>query len=185
MKNKFLLIYILHSAFLILHSQAQTLIPKAMPTAGGYFTVGGNSLSWTIGETFYTTLQNGNIVLTQGEQQPYIMLKILNLKAFIEGFYLGGGQMQATLYNNYPLNFSNDACDSVMIMLHDSTYPYNFVASSAGLLHIDGSAVIKFPKSLINGVYYISLHHRNGIETWSKNAVSFNSTMINFDFTKP
>ena len=115
-------------------SSAQTISPKATPAAGGNFTGGDNSLSWTMGETFNTTLQVGNILLTQGQQQPYILLKILNLKAFIEGFYMGGGQMQAVLYNNDPVIYAANACDSVTVELHGAASPYNLVATSMGLL---------------------------------------------------
>ena len=77
-------------------------------------------MNWTMGETFNKTLQNNNLILTQGEQQPYILLKILNLKAFIEGFYWGGGLMQAVLYNNDPITFTQTDCDTVTIELHES-----------------------------------------------------------------
>ena len=83
--------------------------------------------------------------------------------------------MQAALYNTYPLIYPSDTCDSIRIELHASAPPYNLVASSAGLLHIDGNASIRFPLTLMNGSYYIVLHHRNAIETWSKNTVSFNT----------
>lgn len=49
---------------------AQSITPDVTPTAGGYFTGGGNSISWTMGETFTSTLQNGSVLVSQGEQQP-------------------------------------------------------------------------------------------------------------------
>lgn len=58
----------------IIGSQAQTLNPKVTPAAGGFFANGGVSLSWTLGETFNTTLSAGSKILTQGEQQPEINL---------------------------------------------------------------------------------------------------------------
>ena len=48
----------------------QSLTPKVLATAGNYATGGGLSLSQTIGETFNNTLQNGSVLLTQGQQQP-------------------------------------------------------------------------------------------------------------------
>ena len=51
---------------------AQTLTPKVSPTSGGYSTGTGISLSWTMGQTYNTTLQQGTTILTQGEQQPEI-----------------------------------------------------------------------------------------------------------------
>src|ERR1700722_4291891 len=49
---------------------AQTLSPKVSPTSGGYSTGTGISLSWTMGQTYNTTLQQNTTLLTQGEQQP-------------------------------------------------------------------------------------------------------------------
>jgi hypothetical protein len=53
---------------------AQTLSPKAIPGSGGYAQGGGNSLSWTMGETFNTTSSAGVIILSQGQQQPEMEL---------------------------------------------------------------------------------------------------------------
>ena len=181
--KKIITVIIFHSAFFILHSSlAQSLSPKVLATNGGYFTGGGNSLSWTLGETFNTTLQNGNLMLTQGEQQPNIYLKILNLKAIIEGFYTSAGQMRPALYNNnqmLPANY----CDSITVELHGVTAPYFRIASKKVILLTDGSAMAQFPLTLSNGSYYVVLRQRNSIETWSKNVVSFSSAVANFDFT--
>ncbi len=54
--------------------QAQSITPNVSPSSGGYYTNGGISISWTMGETFTTTLQNGSTLITQGEQQPEIDL---------------------------------------------------------------------------------------------------------------
>ncbi|MCX6291856.1 MAG: hypothetical protein NT126_08835, partial [Bacteroidetes bacterium] len=106
----------------------------------------------------------------------------LNLKAFIEGFYTGGGQMQAVLYNNL-MSADPTACDSVTIELHHDFPPYNLAASLTVLLHTDGTATAKFPSSLLNNSYYIVFRHRNSIETWSKDPLLFNSSAMSFDFT--
>lgn len=71
MKRIFTIIFL---ALFAIGSKAQTLSPKTTPAAGGYYTGGGASLSWTLGETFHTTLSAGNNMLTQGEQQPEINL---------------------------------------------------------------------------------------------------------------
>lgn len=67
-------LWILGFVLTTLGTNAQTLSPKVMPTSGGYSTGGGNSLSWTMGETFTATLSAGGKILTQGEQQPEINL---------------------------------------------------------------------------------------------------------------
>ena len=131
-------------------------------------------------ETFYTTLQNRNNVITQGEQQPYVLLKILNLKVFIEGYFSGGGQMEPVLYNNNNL-LPNNYCDTITVNLHGTNSPYGLVISRKALLFTDGTAQVKFPSSLANGSYYVSIRGRNTIETWSKVPVTIGGNS-NFDF---
>lgn len=162
---------------------AQTLSPNVIASGGGYFTGGGKSLSWTMGETFNKTLQSGNNMLTQGEQQPYIFLKLINVKAFIEGYY-SGGSMQPVLYNTN-LSANPTACDSITVELHGATSPYSTIASAKTLLHTDGNAEVRFPTAIINSSYYIAVRHRNSVETWSKNPVKFNDAIASFDFSAP
>ena len=50
--------------------QAQTLSPQVISTAGGYATGTSMSLSYTLGELSVQTLESGNLVLTEGFQQP-------------------------------------------------------------------------------------------------------------------
>lgn len=109
---------------------------------------------------------------------------VLSLKTFIDGFYTSGGQLRAMLYDN---GLSNDptASDTIVVELHDPVQTNTIVASSKTLLHKNGNAQILFGTSLLTHSYYIVVRHRNSIETWSKNAVLFNSSVVNFDFTSP
>jgi hypothetical protein len=184
MKNNLFLTGIFAALIFGFSANAQSLSPTVICSGGGYSSAGGVSLSSTIGEPAHTTVQNGGIVLTQGQQQPYILLKILNLKAYLQGFYLGGGQMQAVLYNNDPMLPSN-YCDSLNVELHASTSPFALVASKNAILLTNGTANVQFPSNLANGSYYIVLRHRNSIETWSKNPVTFGSSTVTYDFSTP
>lgn len=59
---------------------AQTLSPKVTPAAGGYAThASGINLSFTIGETQVTTLSASGQMLSQGEQQPEVDLKMTQI----------------------------------------------------------------------------------------------------------
>lgn len=52
-------------------AESQTLSSSVISVAGGYEkTPSGMSLSWTIGEPIVDPLRSGNVVLTQGFQQP-------------------------------------------------------------------------------------------------------------------
>jgi hypothetical protein len=167
-------------------SNSQTLSPVVFPTAGGFLSGGGNTLSFTMGETFHTTLQSGGLVLTEGEQQPYIELKLLNLKVFIEGFYSGSGLMDNSgaggcLYVN-GLSANATDVDTVTVSLMDGTTKA-FVAAATNILQTDGSLILKFNDPvLLGGSYYIKVNHRNALETWSATPMVFASNNT-FDFS--
>jgi hypothetical protein len=173
---------IFNSLTYIVHGQ--TLSPKVISTSGGYATGGGNSLSFTIGETFNTTFQSGNVLLTQGQQQTYISLKLFNLKAYIQGFYAGAGTMTPVL-SNTGISTNPLECDSIIVELHDMLSPSNIEQSITTIIQTDGTASIQFPESVNNNSYYIVVRHRNSIETWSKFPVSFNGNPVEYDFTTP
>jgi hypothetical protein len=172
-------------------ANSQSLSPTALVTTGGYFTGGGNSLSWTMGETFNTTLTNGNLVLTQGEQQPYIRVVLLNMKAFIEGYYLGAGLMTPCLYNNYQASlilnypfpvFTATDCDTISVSAM-SSLDYTPVQVQKGILKTDGTVSVTFRSPvLIGSSYYIRITHRNALETWSAAPVFFNE-LTTYDFS--
>ncbi len=164
---------------------SQTLSPKVAPACGGYFSAGGKSLSWTMGETFNTTLIGGTKMLTQGEQQPYIFLRLLNLKAFIEGYYDKDLNLMRSPLNTVGLSVDPSACDSITVVLHNATSPYATFTSAKALLRTNGTADVRFPISVLNNSYYITVLHRSAVETWSNNPVKFNDAVASFDFTTP
>ena len=49
------------------------LSPTVIASAGNYAEAGGISLSWTLGEIAVTTLEQGDLILTQGFQQSYLL----------------------------------------------------------------------------------------------------------------
>src|ERR1035438_10495353 len=92
---------------------AQTLTPKVSPTSGGYSTGTGISLSWTMGQTYNTTLQQGTTILTQGEQQPEIDIltgtitgspfcagSVVSVPFIAKGYYGGANVFTAQLSNS-------------------------------------------------------------------------------------
>ncbi|MBL0097213.1 MAG: hypothetical protein IPP46_12535 [Bacteroidetes bacterium] len=105
----------------------------------------------------------------------------LNLKLFIEGFYIGGGFMQAVLD---PINYPS-VCDSITVELHESTNPFQIIHSVSGTVSTSGMGNFVFPGSSIGNSYYILVRHPNAIETWSKFPILFNGTAVTYDFTIP
>jgi hypothetical protein len=50
---------------------AQSLSPTVLASSGEYFSSGGITVSWTLGELAVETFDAGTVILTQGFQQPY------------------------------------------------------------------------------------------------------------------
>ncbi len=103
----------------------------------------------------------------------------LNLKAFIEGFYLGNNIMTSVSASS-----ENSAlCDTVTIELHLANSPYSLVYSTSAGINVSGNGSFEFPNSVQGNSYYIVVRHRNALETWSATPVFFNGTSVSYDFT--
>lgn len=179
MKNFFFLI----ASFLLSNTKkvlAQTLRPQVIATSGGYQSNGAGSLSFTIGETNTPTLSSVNNILTQGFQQPH-EINLLHVKAYLQGYYLGGGLMADVLFNQAVYaNASLDA-DSVDVELHAANPPYAMLFQRRAILKQDGSIALK-GIGQIGQSYYFVLKHRNHIETWSANPVLL-TAITTYDFS--
>lgn len=159
------------------HCQAQSLTPSVFPAAGGSYSDANCTVSWTIGEPMNASFSNANGTLTQGQQQSFATVCILNLRAYIQGFYCGGDRMNAVVDpTTRPLD-----CDTVTLKLAATAAPYSIQFSSTAILTTTGDAVFRFPLAAISTSYYLVLQHRNSLEVWSSTAVALNvNTSYNF-----
>lgn len=119
---------------------------------------------------------NCNLIINESCGEGEFQLKVL-----IEGFMFTGGLMVPYLFNN-GLNTDANATDSVTIQLHASTSPFILIQSNQVVLYRNGFTSI--PTYPANGSYYIVVKSRNGIETWSKTPVLFDSGSVFYDFSK-
>ncbi len=103
----------------------------------------------------------------------------LNLKAFIEGFYRGSGKMAAVAD---PVNWPG-ACDTITVELHNTTNPFSTAYSVKGMIDIHGNGSFVFPGAIKASNYYLAISHRNSLQTWSSQPVSFLSSVVDYDFT--
>ncbi len=95
---------------------------------------------------------------------------ILNLSLLIQGAY------------NSELNTM--VSDTVRVYLRNSFSPFSIVDSSASVVDINGTGVFTFLNGVSNETpYYISVKHRNSIETWSASGQSFTSNQLSYNFT--
>ncbi|HMS64658.1 MAG TPA: dockerin type I domain-containing protein, partial [Ignavibacteria bacterium] len=93
----------------------------------------------------------------------------LNLTAFIEGFYNPAS--------------NNMISDTTYLYLRNNSFPYNITDSSKGILNSSGTGVFNFLNAVNSVNYYLVIKHRNSIEIWSKNFVSFTSGTLTYDFS--
>jgi hypothetical protein len=105
----------------------------------------------------------------------------LNLKAFVEGFYVGGGQMSAVVD---PFLLPNKA-DTLTVELRQPAAPFGLIATRKALINTNGLFTVNFGSAQVNNSYYIVLKGRNSIETWSKNPVTLIPSGATYDFTIP
>lgn len=161
-------------------ARTQSLSPKVIATGGGYQTSVNASLSFTIGESVTQTLTASNNMLTQGFQQP-LELNLLNVKAFLQGYYAGAGQMTDVLYNEGEYANPSDVADTVTVELHDANPPYALAFQTKSTMKQNGTVNVK-GLGVLGQLYYIVLKHRNSVETWSANPVLMGAN-TNYDFS--
>ncbi|MBL7772267.1 MAG: hypothetical protein JNM95_05385 [Chitinophagaceae bacterium] len=104
----------------------------------------------------------------------------LDLKTFLEGYYLGGGLMQPVLLNTGIPGASATQCDSIEVSLHESTFPYTSIKSIQTVLNTDGTVLCSFGTT---GTYYVVIKFRNGLETWSANPIAITVSGGLYDFS--
>lgn len=160
------------------HSLAQSLTPSVFPTAGGSYSDANGTVSWTIGEPMTASFSTANGTLTQGEQQSFATVSILNLRAYIQGFYRGSNLMNAVVDpSTRPLD-----CDTITLKLATTTAPYTIQYTATAVLSTGGDAVFRFPATATGASYYLVLQHRNSLEVWSAATVALNVTTT-YSFT--
>jgi PKD repeat protein len=112
-----------------------------------------------------TSTDNGFNIDIQNCTFPY------TVKLFIQGYYVGGGLMRAAID---PVLYPT-TCDTVRIELHDAVSPYSMVENITGTVAISGIIAITLPSYILGQTYYLVIKHRNALETWSANPITFNS----------
>ncbi|MBK7763954.1 MAG: SBBP repeat-containing protein [Bacteroidetes bacterium] len=104
----------------------------------------------------------------------------LNLKLFLEGYYMSSNTMTPTLLNQ-GVTSSNSITDAIIVELHNAVAPFQTLATTTTFLYTNGNASCLF--SMPVGSYYIAIKHRNTVETWSTNPVFINTVPVLYNFT--
>lgn len=128
--------------------KAQTVMPQVVSSSGGSGQNAQGSLDWTIGESVTTTVTDGTSTLTQGFQQPTLLIAT-SQKEYNE-------LMQLLVYPNPTADYVTLKMDNT----NDAQYNYR-VFDAAGKLVSEGKATSANPnisfQGLASGQYTISL----------------------------
>lgn len=132
--------------------KAQTVMPEVLSSSGGSGQNAQGSLAWTIGEPVTATVSDGTSTLTQGFQQPTLLIATAQNE-----------NIDAQNLIVYP----NPTADFVTLKFdHSKEAQYNFrVYDSAGKLVNEGKATSANPnisfQGYASGQYSISLQSLN------------------------
>ncbi|MFZ4399880.1 MAG: hypothetical protein ACOYO1_07590 [Bacteroidales bacterium] len=116
--------------------------------------------------------------------------KKLNLTVFLQGLYNGTDMNKAQDFvaGNPVDKFSGTIADVITVELHDAvtyaTINYTVLAdlNQNGTATTGGKTYISIPNTY-SGSYYITVKHRNHVETTTANPVSFTDANITCNFT--
>ncbi|MFH1120622.1 MAG: S8 family serine peptidase [Bacteroidota bacterium] len=170
------------------------LINGAAPLTGTItFTVPSGSSSGTtrmrVREVYLGTDIDPCSTYSFGETEDYNVNiqssgKTLNLTAFLEGLYAGGSTMNQANNAGGP-HFGAGIADQITIELRNAGN-YGIIEHSDPnvFLGTGGSAQVTIPSGFA-GSYFVTVKHRNSIETTSVAPVSFASSVVNVAFDQP
>ncbi len=139
---------------------------------------GGKNITGITGD-YDNQIRQGNPGYTGSGSAPDIgadefegtTLYKLNLKVLLEGV-----QSYVPVANQLRM-------DTVSVFFRKTSSPYELVDSAKAFLDSSGSGLFSFA-NIENGVnYYLTIKHRNSIETWSANGQDFIEGIMNYDFT--
>ena len=162
----------------IKHSTSSTV----SVTANNAYTWTANNITYSLSGNYTATLINSvgcdsllTLQLTVNSNSS-----VLNLRCFIEAYMEDIGLMKPVLDNQLQPTSIN-ACDTIIVELHNPVTPFATVVAAKSVLNRDGFTTCNFPP--LSGNYYIAIKHRNALETWSSVPVFISSTPANYNFT--
>jgi len=116
----------------------------------------------------------------------FVVLKIffLSWQVFLQGLYARNGIMNQANDDLGPY-YPAGVADHITVELHSASSYNTIIYEAADVpLSTTGTAAVTIPSSY-NESYYITIKHRNSLETVSPTAVSFAGSTINRSFGTP
>lgn len=109
---------------------------------------------------------------------------VLNLTAFLEGIYLGGGMMKSVLYDMEQLGeltgpYASTDADSILVELYAVGNTATPFAGTTTILQTNGTAKVLYANNnnISGSPFWVAVKHRNSLQTWSKNPIDFTSNV--------
>ena len=180
--KKILLIVFLFYAFAALQAQVS---PFANNSTGGSATLSnGGYLAWSVGEPIIGTVTGSTAIVSQGVLQTWPdAVKNLVLTLYLEGLFRSGSMAKAQ--NASGDEFMGDVADKITVELHNAGAYSTIVYSASDIaLSTTGQANISIPGRNY-GSYYVTVKHRNSLETTSAAPVSFANGTVEYSFDVP
>jgi len=110
--------------------------------------------------------------------------RTLNLSSvMLEGLYNGAGTMRQASNETGPL-FPAGIADQITVELHNTTYSSIAYTATNVNLHTDGTVSLIVPANF-NGSYYITIKHRNSLETTTSAPIAFSGSTVTKSFASP
>lgn len=105
----------------------------------------------------------------------------INLTLFIEGLYSGAGTMSQA-YDAAGPHWPAGVADHITVELRDAANYSTVIYSEDIALSTSGIAIFDVTPNY-NGTYFITVKHRNSIETTTPTALSFSGSSVSHNFT--
>lgn len=138
----------------------------------------------TVTTTYTATVTTSSGCASSGQTTLTIQSanKTLNLTVFLEGLYAGSMAMNKA-QDDMGDHFPGTVADQINVELHNETDYATIEHTAANVeLNTDGTATVSIPSSL-SGMYWLTIKHRNSIETVSGALVDFSGATISYDFS--
>jgi hypothetical protein len=149
-------------------------LQPASPAIGGAVPITGitNDINNVTRSTYAPTIGAYEFVPTN---------KTLNLTVFLEGLF--NGVNMNPVQDDMGDHFGPNIADQITVELRNGLNPSIVEGTFTGqMLSTNGTCSVTIPSSFGDS-YYIVIKHRNSINTWSANPLSFTGNTINYNFT--
>jgi hypothetical protein len=106
---------------------------------------------------------------------------VVNLRFFIESYYIGSSTMNSVKFNQDGVSSSTDVED-ITVELHSATAPHEMLHTATAAVQTDGIITVSF-SGAPSGSFYIVVKGSNLIQTWSAEPQAVGTTPLSYDFS--